>query len=199
MSEVLVALFEGGPSRAEIGDTSSVWFVREELRADYVGAVTGFDRRRFRELEANVQAGLSGSKTIASSWLLGLRAEARAAAGLEPIPLDRIGEFRVTQMWPDVFAGFDAKVAFAAHQAAITEAVNALETREFQEALAVSCGSAACPACGVKVTGVSSVLCGPCSSVAEVVRLDRARELGRERVEGRTTRLEVVERWLSLG
>lgn len=190
-------LFDGGPTMMDLEDEGSLWHVPIELREVYLEQLGSLERRRVRELEGSVKAGLGGNKTITSSWLLGLRSEARNAAGLDPIPLDRIGDYRVTQGWPEELSGFEALVGWAVHQTVVEAAMNVADTRRMQEALRVSVGSATCPACSVPVVGPSSELCSNCATVLEVVRFDRARELGRERVEGRTTRSELVERWLA--
>lgn len=189
-------LFDGGPVMLDIEDESSLWHVREELRGGYLAAVEGFTRSTIREVETNVRAGLSGRQTIRSSWLLGLRAEARSAAGLDPIPLDRVGNYRVTEAWPEELSGFDALTGWALHIAAVEEAIDAAKSQAMRDALTASTGSARCPACSVPVTGPGAELCAPCSMVVEVVRLDRARELGRERIEGRHSRAQLVEAWL---
>lgn len=189
-------LFDGGPVMLELEDESSVWHVREELRGGYLAAVEGFTRSTIREVETNVQAGLGGRQTIRSSWLLGLRAEARTAAGLDPIPSDKVGDYRVTEGWPSELSGFDALTAWALHIAAVEQAIDDVKSQAMRDALTASTGSARCPACSVPVTGPGAELCGSCASVLEVVRLDRARELGRERIDGRRTRAQLVEEWL---
>lgn len=190
-------LWQGlGPTLEQLEDESSLWYVRDELRELYLEAARGVARSKVREVEASVKAGLGGNRTITSSWLLGLRAEARDAAGLDPIPFDRLAEYRVGQGWPVELSSADGITGWALHQSCGAEAANMLDNLRMRAALEVSVGSACCPACSVPVTGPSSQLCPSCAAVAEVVRLDRARELGKERVEGRTTRAELVGRWL---
>ena len=186
-----------GPTVEQLEDEGSSWFVRDELRELYLEAARGVDRAKVREVETNVGNGLGGNRSITSSWLLGLRAEARDAAGLDPIPLDRLSDYRVTEGWPSDLASTDALVGWALHQLCAADAVNALDDLRMMKALEVSVGSARCPACSVPVAGPSSNLCSDCATVLEVVRLDRARELGRERVEGKVTRADLVERWLA--
>lgn len=188
-------LFDGGPTMLEVEDPESLWHVRVELRGDYLAAVAAFTRSRVREVESQVQAGLSGSKTISSSWLLGLRAEAREAAGLPAIALDRLGDYRVTDAWPPELSGFDAFVAWALHQSAVEAAADTVSTRAIQDAIGASTRSA-CPACGALSSVPGARLCALCEEVAEVLRFRRAEELGRERVEGRRTRAQLVEAWL---
>lgn len=188
-------LFDGGPTMVELEDEGSVWFVRDELRELYLAEAQGMTRARVREIETNVRAGLDGRQTIRSSWLLGLRAEARAAAGLEAIPLDRIGDYRVVEAWPSELASSDGITGWALHQSCVDAAVDAARTLELQAALEASTG-AVCQSCRQRVASVCAGLCEGCTAVLEVVRLERAGELGRQRVEGRTTRLELVERWL---
>jgi len=171
-----------GPTVRELEDEGSVWHVPVELRELYLEEARAMDRAKVNEIERLASGGLDGRQTIRSSWLLGLRAEARAAAGLDPIPLDKLGNYRVGQGWPVELSSSDGITGWALHVTALEAAVQVAHTRELQAALKVSVGSAKCPACSVPVTGPASDLCSSCKLVAEVVRLDRARELGRERV-----------------
>lgn len=192
------SLWQGlGPSLLEIEDESSMWNVSSELVEEYLSSARLVDRRTIREVEGLVKAGLGGNRSITSSWLLGLRSEARFAAGIEPIPLDRLGDYRVTEAWPVEVEGLDGVTAWALHQRCAQAALEAVKSREMRDALQASIGQATCPVCSVSVTGPSSDLCVSCVSVLEVVRFDRARELGRERVDGRATRLDLVDRWLA--
>lgn len=188
--------FDGGPTVEQLEDESSMWNVPSELVEGYLAAALVVDRRSVREVEGNVKAGLNGSKTITSSWLLGLRAEAREAAGLEPIPLDKIGDYRVTELWPVEVEGLDGVTAWVLHQRCIDAALDGVKSREFKEALNASMGQAMCPVCSVSVTGPSSGLCELCSDVLSFVTMERARALAAVKVGGKT-RERLVSDWLA--
>lgn len=192
-ASVSAIVFEDGPTFEMIEDSSSVWFVPVEFRADYLEAVRGIGRKRSSEIASLVVAGISGNKTITSSWLLGLRSEARQAAGLSVIPAERPLPLR--EGWPSALSGVDGVTAWAIHQSAVEEAVQAVIARQRAADLESSC-AAVCQACEVRVSSVRAGLCDSCSSVLEVARLRRAEELGRQRLEGRRSRLEAVEGWL---
>lgn len=181
-----------GPTLEKLEDESSLWHVRAELLDDYLEIARATDRRKIREVEGLVSAGMAGNKTISSSWLIGLRGEARNAAGLEAIPLDK--SIRVVEGWPSEISSQDGIAAWALHQYAGGEAIARETGRNTQAAIAAAI-SKTCQACESRVLSVRAGLCDACSSVLEVARFRRAETLGREKV-GRVTRLEAVERWL---
>ncbi len=105
----------------------------------------------------------------------------------------------MTEGWPNELMASEAIVAWALHQSAAAEAVSELDSRAFADALQLSTGGACCLVCSVAVTGVSSKLCGLCERVLAVVEFEQARVLGRDRLGGRLTRFEAVERWVGEG